>query len=322
MLNRERNGTVGESICSSAYWSILVQVNYRWMGGGKDIISQSQAGRHHPAWPPVSKGGEMSVNHLSLFQVSVSWSKSSQKLSRYLISKCFWKTIVAKVFALAESPMRDPCLSPLCGFITKQQQKEVGMGGGGAAWHSRAGQRQPYGSVVKAALPVVWPWNRVCRGSQSILVAAFFFWGLFLSPFLPCSGCPTHTHTHTHTYTHTRTHTATPPPAGNSLAVNETALTEGVSWPLKEPHTQAETPAPLHSCRGPQTSHLCNSPPTPLLQAETPSPIPHPTSTLSFLTQPHTCNCCCYTIFWNTHTHTHTHTHTYKKGWSRVDHLL
>lgn len=27
-------------------------------GGGKDIISKSQAGQRHPAWPPVSEEGE------------------------------------------------------------------------------------------------------------------------------------------------------------------------------------------------------------------------------------------------------------------------
>lgn len=31
-------------------------------GGGKDIISQSQAGQNHPAWPPVSgEGGEVNT---------------------------------------------------------------------------------------------------------------------------------------------------------------------------------------------------------------------------------------------------------------------
>lgn len=28
-------------------------------GGDRDIISKSQTGQHHPAWPPVSKEGEM-----------------------------------------------------------------------------------------------------------------------------------------------------------------------------------------------------------------------------------------------------------------------
>ena len=40
-------------------------------GGGRDIISKSQAGPNHPAWPPVSGEGENvntpAVNKVSLF---------------------------------------------------------------------------------------------------------------------------------------------------------------------------------------------------------------------------------------------------------------
>lgn len=31
-------------------------------GGGKEIISKSQAGQNHPAWPPVSEeGGKVNI---------------------------------------------------------------------------------------------------------------------------------------------------------------------------------------------------------------------------------------------------------------------
>lgn len=36
----------------------LVVIGTRGRGGGKDVISKSQAGQHHPAWPPVSEEGE------------------------------------------------------------------------------------------------------------------------------------------------------------------------------------------------------------------------------------------------------------------------
>lgn len=118
--------------------------------------------------------------------------------------------------------------NPLCGFRVKQ-------GGSRPAWHGRGG----HSSVVKAALPVVRSRNRVCRGSQSILVAVFSF---FFSPLylLPHSGCYPQHPSNTHACT------ATTRPPGNSLAINETALTVGTSWPLdRAEHARRATPAPL-----------------------------------------------------------------------------
>lgn len=110
---------------------------------------------------------------------------------------------------------------PSCGIWKKQ-------GGDRATWHRRA-DRCSCSSVVKAALPVVWSWNWLHRVSQSILVGFFYFF-LFGPTFLSfsdhCPSCPKTSHR-----THTRMQPP-PPPSGSLLAINETALTVAVSWPL------------------------------------------------------------------------------------------